>query len=181
MSVFERSLLEASEHLRRKEPEQADILDRARDRSQEQALLNEMEKIASELKSNQTGSASDRQRDVIERMKEILQLLQSEDERDRLQREMERIQDLLKDTNRVIGKQRDAKAANQKGGDLQKAQDEQKKASDEANKLAQKIDKQDKSRQGTRSPGTTSLRSQASRKRARTPPCRTMRSQRREA
>ena len=150
---FERSLLEASEHLRRKEPEQADILDRARERSQEQALLNEMEKIASELKSNKTGSASDRQREVIDRMKEILQLLQSEDERDRLQREMERIQDLLKDTNRVIGKQRDAKAANQKGGDLQKAQDEQKKASDEANKLAQKIDKQDKSRQGDSKPG----------------------------
>lgn len=145
---FERSLLEASEHLRRKEPEQADILVRARERSQEQALLNEMAKIASELQSNQTGSASDRQREVIDRMKEILQLLQSEDERDRLQREMDRIQDLLKDTNRVIGKQRDAKAANQKGSDAQKAQDEQKKAADEANKLAQKMDKQDKARQG---------------------------------
>ena len=149
---FERSLLEAAENMRRKEPEQSDILDRARQRSQEQTLLNEMDKISLELKQNQTGSASDRQRQVIDRMKEILQLLQSEDERDRLKREMDRIQDLLKDTNRVIGKQRDAKAANQKGSDQQKAEEEQKKAVEEAQKLAQKIDKQDKSRQGDSKP-----------------------------
>lgn len=149
---FERSLLEAAESLRRKEPEQSDILDRAREKSQEQALLGEMEKIALELKQNQTGSASDRQRQVIERMEEILQLLQSEDERDRLQREMERIQDLLKDTNRVIGKQRDAKATNQKGGDQKQAEAEQKKAAEEALKLANKIDKQDKSRKGQPKP-----------------------------
>ncbi len=149
---FERSLLEAAEQLRRKEPEQSEILDRARERSQEQALLGEMEKIASELKQQQTGSASDRQRQVIDRMKEILQLLQSEDERDRLQREMERIQDLLKDTNRVIGKQRDAKASNQKGGDQKKAEDDQKKAVEEAQKLADKIDKQDKARKGDPKP-----------------------------
>ncbi len=149
---FERSLLEAAEHLRRKEPEQSDILDRAREKSQEQALLGEMEKIAIELKQNQTGSASDRQRLVIERMEEILQLLQSEDERDRLQREMERIQDLIKDANRVIGKQRDAQATNQKGGDQKQAEDEQKKAAEEAKKLANKIDKQDKARKGQSKP-----------------------------
>lgn len=149
---FERSLLEAAENMRRKEPEQSDILDRARQRSQEQALLNEMDKISQELKQNQTGSASERQRQVIGRLKEILQLLQSEDERDRLKREMERIQELLKDTNRVIAKQRDAKAANQKGSDQKKAEDEQKKASDEAQKLANKIDKQDKARQGESKP-----------------------------
>ncbi len=149
---FERSLLEAAESLRRKEPEQSDILDRAREKSQEHSLLGEMEKIAIELKQNQTGSASDRQRQVIEQMEEILQLLQSEDERDRLQREMERIQDLLKDTNRVIGKQRDAKATNQKGGDPKQAEDEQKKAADEAKKLAGKIDKQDKARKGQSKP-----------------------------
>ena len=151
---FERSLLEAAENMRRKEPEQSDILDRARERSQEQALLGEMEKIATELKQNQTGSASDRQRQVIDRMKEILLLLQSEDERDRLQREMERIQDLLKDTNRVIGKQRDAKATNQKGGDQQRAESDQKKAAEEAQKLAQKIDKQDKARNGQSKPAS---------------------------
>lgn len=149
---FERSLLEAAEQLRRKEPEQSEILDRAREWSQKQTLLGEMEKIASELKQQQTGSASDRQRQVIEHMKEILQLLQSEDERDRLQREMERIQDLLKDTNRVIGKQRDAKASNQKGGDQKKAEDDQKKAAEEAQKLADKIDKQDKARKGESNP-----------------------------
>ena len=149
---FERSLLEAAENMRRKEPEQSDILDRARQRSQEQALLNEMDKISLELKQNQTGSASERQRQVIVRLKEILQLLQSEDERDRLKREMERVQELLKDTNRVIAKQRDAKAANQKGGDQKKAEDEQKKAAEEAQKLANKIDKQDKSRQGESKP-----------------------------
>ena len=149
---FERSLLEAAEQLRRKEPEQSDILDRARERSQEQALLSEMEKIATELKQQQTGSASDRQRQVIDQMKEILQLLQSEDERDRLQREMLRIQDLLKDTNRVIGKQRDAKASNQRGEDQEKAESDQKKASEEAQKLADKIDKQDKARKGESKP-----------------------------
>ncbi len=145
---FERSLLEAAEHLRRKEPEQADTLDRVREKSQQQALLAEMDKITLELQQKQTGSAADRQKQVIERLKEILQMLQSDDERDRLKRDMEFFQEALKDTNRLIGRQRDVKSDNQKGGDLKKVEADQKKTAEEARKLAQKLDKHNQDQKG---------------------------------
>lgn len=145
---FERSLLEAAEHLRRKEPEQADTLDRVREKSQQQALLAEMDKITLELQQKQTGSAADRQKQVIERLKEILQMLQSDDERDRLKRDMEFYQEALKDTNRLIGRQRDAQSDNQKGGDLKKVESDQKKTAEEARKLARKLDDHNADKRG---------------------------------
>ncbi|TWT59052.1 hypothetical protein KOR42_24410 [Thalassoglobus neptunius] len=151
---FEKSLYDVAEQIRQKDPEQAEILYRARSKSQEENVLQEMELI-SELLSPSTqgdqpaqyGPAVDRQKEVLARMETILKLLQSLDERQRLADEMRRIQELLKDTNRVIAGQKDVRAETLRGRDSEQLSEAQKKVADKADELAEKIDEQDKARE----------------------------------
>lgn len=146
---FEKSLFDVAEQMRRKDPEQADILYRARSKSQEENLLADMELIAEllrsseedgEKKSAQYGPAVDRQTEVLARMQSILKLLDSLDARQRNAELMKQIQELLKDTNRTIAGQKDTRAETLRGRDSKKLQDSQKKVSDQADDLAKKID-----------------------------------------
>lgn len=150
---FEKSLYDVAEFSRRTDPERAELLFRARGQSQEQRLLNEMQILSEMLKPQADGKvvigdAPERQEQLVARMKDLLKVLQSADERDRLQREIDRYQDLLKDTNRIIGKQRDVRADTGRGEDPSQLGDRERKVADDAQKLADKIDKQDRERSG---------------------------------
>ncbi|WP_437227610.1 hypothetical protein SH661x_000463 [Planctomicrobium sp. SH661] len=153
---FEKSLFDVGEQLRRKDPERAELLYRARTQSQEQNILAEMQTIAELLRSKsptgapvdpQFGPAADREKEVLARMKSVLRLLQSQDERERVAAEIARIQELLKDTNRIIARQKDVRADTQRSKDTGKNQEAQERVADEARKLSEKIDKQDAERQ----------------------------------
>jgi hypothetical protein len=152
---FEKSLFDVGEQLRRKDPERAELLYRARSHSQEQNILAEMQAIAELLRTQtpsgapvdpQYGPAADRQKEVLARMKGVLRLLQAQDERERVAKEIARIQELLKETNRLIARQKDVRADTQRARDPQNLEQSQKKVADEADQLGQKIDKQDKER-----------------------------------
>ncbi|MEQ9070756.1 MAG: hypothetical protein RLO18_28735, partial [Gimesia chilikensis] len=58
-------------------------------------------------------------------------------------KENERLQNLLKDVNRLIGQERDVRAATERGGNPADLQDKQQKTADNAKKLEAKIDQQD--------------------------------------
>ena len=150
---FEKSLYDVAEFSRRTDPDQAELLYRARSQSQEQRILDEMRLLADTLKPQAggkvvIGDTPEKQAEVIARLQTLLKVLQSADERDRLQREIERIQDLLKGTNALIGKQRDVRSDTSRGGDQKQLSEREKKLIEEAQKLAQKIDKQDAERRG---------------------------------
>ncbi|MEW4490458.1 hypothetical protein AB1L42_20400 [Thalassoglobus sp. JC818] len=159
---FEKSLYDVAEQIRRKDPEQAEILYRARSKSQEENVLQEMELISELLSPTaqgdqpaQYGPAVDRQKEVLARMETILKLLQSLDERQRLADEMRRIQELLKETNRVIAGQKDVRAETLRGRDSQQLSDSQQKVADKADALAEKIDEQDKAREDSQENGNS--------------------------
>lgn len=146
---FEKSLFDVAEQMRRKDPEQADVLYRARSKSQEENLLADMELIAEllrtgddngEKKSAQYGPAVDRQQELLVRMESILKLLKSLDERQKNAELMRQIQELLKDTNRTIAKQKDTRADTLRGRDSGQLKDSQQKVADQADDLAKKID-----------------------------------------
>ncbi|SFH72314.1 hypothetical protein [Planctomicrobium piriforme] len=152
---FEKSLFDVAEQVRRKDPERAELLYRARSQSQEQNILAEMQTVAELLRSQaangqpvspQLGPAADRQQELVARLEAVLKVLQSLDERERVAAEIARVQELLKDTNRVIARQKDARAETQRGKNPQNSQDAQKKVNDEADRLAKKIDQQDAER-----------------------------------
>jgi len=155
---FEKSLYDVAEFSRRTDPDQAELLYRARSQSQEQRILDEMRLLADTLKPQAggkvvIGDTPEKQAEVIARLQTLLKVLQSADERDRLQREIERIQDLLKGTNALIGKQRDVRSDTSRGGDQKQLSEREKKLIEEAQKLAQKIDRQDAERRGESSDG----------------------------
>lgn len=150
---FEKSLYDVAEFSRRTDPEQADLLYRARSQSQEQRILDEMRLLADSLKPQAggkviIGDTPEKQEQVLARLQELLKVLQSADERDRLQREIDRVNDLLKGTNALIGKQRDVRSDTGRGGDQKQLSEREKKLIEDAQKLAQKIDKQDAERRG---------------------------------
>lgn len=162
---FEKSLFDVGEQLRRKDPSRAELLYRARSHSQEQNILSEMQAIAELLRTQtpagapvdpQYGPAADRQKEVLARMKGVLRLLQAQDERERVAKEIARIQELLKETNRLIARQKDVRADTQRSRDPQSQEGSQKKVADEADNLSQKIDKQDQERaEGAGSPSSS--------------------------
>lgn len=156
---FEKALFNVAEGLRKSEPDRAELLYRARSQSETQRLADEMAAIADLLEKKARkpgeeanalyGRAGEKQEELIARLEGLLKVLQSENERERLGQEIARIQDLLKDTNKIIGKQKDVRAdterANRPGERLQGSQEGVEK---DARKLAEKIDRQDAQRRG---------------------------------
>lgn len=142
---FEKALYQLAEQTRLKDPERAELLYRARGSSQEQRLLSNMQRIAEILKSEepQYGAASDRQKAIVAELQTILKLLQSLDSRDRVKTEIARLEAILKDTNRLIARQKDVRADTQRGRDASKLQGDQQDVANEASELAEKIDEQD--------------------------------------
>lgn len=145
---FEKALFDIAEQTRRKDPERAELLFRARGQSQEQRILGEMQAISELLKGQpKYGDALSRQNDLLPRMQAVLKLLQSLDDRDRVSDEIARVEDLLKDTNRLLANEKDVHADTQRGGDADRLSSQQKKVAEQAQELAEKIARQDKARE----------------------------------
>lgn len=160
---FEKSLFDVAEQVRRKDPERAELLYRARTQSQEQNILAEMNTITELLRTQgangaqlrpQLGPAADRQVELVARLEAVLKVLQSLDDRERVAAEIARVQELLKDTNRVIARQKDVRAETQRRKQPEKSKDAQKKVSEDADKLADKIDQQDAERNARMNSGS---------------------------
>lgn len=153
---FEKALLDLAEQARRKDPERAELLFRARGQSQEQRILAEMLSVAELLKGTpKYGDALGRQEDVLVRMQNVLKLLQSLDDRERVGNEIARIEELLKDTNRLLAGEKDLRADTLRGRDADRLTERQKKVLNDARELAEKIEKQDQQRQAAGKPAAT--------------------------
>lgn len=145
---FERTLGQIEGYLRKTDPEQADLLVRAIGKIKQDRISGQMERIVDLLKQEQFGDAADREAQVAESLTELLTLLQSGERRAELAKEKERIKDLLKDIQTTIGQQKDARAANERGDETERAIDRQEIAEQSGKKLVAKIDDQDAERTG---------------------------------
>ncbi len=148
---LEDKLLELAEYTRRTDPDRAELLIRVRRESTSRRISAQMERVVESLTPSDEGDvlfgdALSRQEELLADLSALLALLQSEDERDRIDAEIARIQDLLKDTNRIIGQQKDVRADTERGGDPQDLQSDQQKVAEDADRLAEKIDQQDAER-----------------------------------
>ncbi len=140
---FEITLHQLSEYLRKTDPQRADLLVRTIGKSKEGRVPEQLQALTELLKNDQLGDAIERQEDVLKQMQAMLDLLMSEDRKDEIEREKARIKDLIKEVDKLIGKQTDARAETERGGDLSNLQKQQKHVADGAQKLVQKIDGQD--------------------------------------
>ncbi len=143
---FERSLYEVGEATRSTDPVRAELLLRAQNESRTNDILSRLATVSQLLEDRRFGESIRSQELLIAEMEALLRLLQSEDERQRLQAEIERLEDLLEDTNRIIGEQIDVRADTERGGDPDELEEAQRNVSEHAADLANKIDQQDAER-----------------------------------
>lgn len=146
---FEGTLQQLSEYLRKTDPARAELLLRAVGKSKEGRIPEQLNHLTDLLKKDQLGDAVERQELVVAELQSLLELLMSEARRDDLDREKKRIQELIKDVNKLISKETDARAETERGGNNSELQNQQKQVADSTQKLVQKMEAQDSAkRQG---------------------------------
>ncbi len=143
---FEATLLQLAEYLRKTDPDRAELLVRAIGKSKEQRIQDQLGQLVELLKQQKLGDAIEGQETAVSEMLLVLQLLQSEDRKDEIEREKARIRDLIKDVNKLVLKQTDVRAATEKGSS-DKLPDQQRDVADATQKLMDKIDAQDAQKQ----------------------------------
>jgi len=143
---FENTLRQMAQYLQKTEPERAELLRRAFGKSREAGLARQMQSVMENLKSGRMGDALDQQAELVAQLQTLLTLLQSEDAARRNKAEQARIKDLLKDLNRIIGKQKDNRAGTERGDGMKRLAGRQAKIADKTQRLQNKIAGQDAAR-----------------------------------
>ena len=140
---FERMLSQMADILGRQDPERADLLRRAIGKGREELVKEDIEKIIELLNNGELGTASEKQTEVIGSLQTLLKLLQSEDRRSSVERERERLNELLKDVRNVLAEQKSARAATQNSQAPSNAAPGQQRAISETYKLLESMKEHD--------------------------------------
>ena len=136
---FERMLSQMADVLGRQDPERADLLRRAIGKGREDQVKENIEKTIELLSKGELGTATEKQQDVVSSLESLLKLLQSEDRRSSVERERERLNELLKDVRSVLAEQKSARAATQNSEAPSNAAPGQQRALSETEKLLESM------------------------------------------
>lgn len=140
---FEATLLQLAEYLRRTDPDRAELLFRALGKSKESRLPDQFSELVRMLDRGQLGDAIDNQEAVTQQLKLILALLQSEDRQSDLAAEQARIQALIRDVDKLISRQVDARSLTERGAPAEEASRGQKKVVEQTQEVLKQIDEHD--------------------------------------
>jgi len=110
---FERMLSQMADILGRQDPDRADLLRRAIGKGREDQVREDIESIVELLSGGELGTATEKQVEVVASLESLLKLLQSEDRRSSVERERERLNNLLKDVRGIMAEQKSARAETQ--------------------------------------------------------------------
>ena len=145
---FQKTVMQMAEQMRKNEPDRADLLFRALSKSQEERVIAQMMAIESLLAKpeSELGESISRQAALLKSLQLLLELLQSENRLGEIEAERARIAGILKDVNRLIGNEKDARDATERGASTDRAADKQEDVENAAKKLADKIDGQDEAK-----------------------------------
>lgn len=144
---FEKTLLEMIRFLEKTDPDRAAILHRAYSRSQTEGVGLQMETLIKILRDDsQLGDAIERQGNVVDSLQVLLDLLMSDDREKELAKEKARIEQYLKDLNKIIAGQKDVRAATERGEPGKSLSPRQEKLTEKTEQLGTQIDSDDHSR-----------------------------------
>lgn len=145
---FEDTLSKIYETLKKTDPERAELLLRAIGKSKEGRISTQMTDLVQVLRDNrQLGDAIERQGDLVSQLQALLDLLLSEDRQKELREEQARIKRYLEELNKIISKQKGARADNERGAPSEDVAGLQKKIADQTGKLNKNIDNDDREKQ----------------------------------
>lgn len=149
---FEKELVQMAEQLRKADPERAELLFRTHSKSQQERVIGQM-RIIQELlagKTQQFGDSIQRQEELVASLVTLLDLLQSENRISEIEAERARVKEILKNVNKLIGKEKDVRANTERGADPNKSSKDQEGVAKEAGKLIDDVKQQDAKKQSER-------------------------------
>jgi hypothetical protein len=141
-----------AEQFRKADPERAELLFRTHSKSQQERVIGQMRMIHELLagKSPQFGDSIQRQEQLVTSLVTLLDLLQSENRISEIEAERARVKEILKNVNKLIGKEKDVRAATERGADPTKSAKDQEGVAKDAGKLIDDIKNQDAKKQADR-------------------------------
>lgn len=144
---FENTMHEMVRFLEKTDPDRAAILNRAISRSSTDGVGLQMDKLIELLRDeNQLGDAVERQDEVVTDLQALLDLLMSDDREKELAKEKARIEQYLKDLNKIIAGQKDVRAATERGEPGKSLAPRQEKLTEKTQDLGKQIDSDDHAR-----------------------------------
>lgn len=140
---FERVLTQMADILGYEDPERAELLRRAISESREKDIATTLENIAGDLGRSDFGNAISKQKTVTADLRELLKLLQSEDRMSAVERERQRIADLLNDVNNLKARQRAVRARTENSAAPSSAAPGQQQAQEDAENILSEMNEHD--------------------------------------
>jgi len=140
---FEETLMKLAEVLRKTDPDRATLLVRAIGKSREDLNYERMVRVVELLKQDKFGDAIESQGELMSQLQGLLDLLLSEDRAKEIAAEKSRLEAYIKDLNKLIGQQKDVRAATERGEPAEGLEGRQGKVAEKTDELAKKIDKDD--------------------------------------
>jgi len=149
---FEKELVQMAEQLRKADPERAELLFRTHSKSQQERVIGQMRMIHELLadKNPQFGDSIQRQEGLVASLVTLLDLLQSENRISEIEAERARVKAILKNVNKMIGKEKDVRADTERGSDPSKSAKDQEGVVKDADELINKIKQQDAEKRAER-------------------------------
>jgi hypothetical protein len=144
---FEREMIQMAGQLRQSDPERADLLFRAHSRSQQERIVGQMRVILEMLAEGEFGEPLQRQKALLISLKALLEVLQSENRMSEIARERARILGILRDVNKILGQEQDARAVNERGASSDRAAEKQEGVEKNTSELIDKVKQQDADKQ----------------------------------
>ncbi|MDA0283133.1 MAG: hypothetical protein O3B86_07235 [Planctomycetota bacterium] len=146
---FEKELVQMAEQLRKADPERAELLFRTHSKSQQERVIGQMRMIHELLggKPPQFGDSIERQEELVASLLVLLDLLQSENRISEIEAERARVNAILKNVNKLIGKEKDVRAKTERGADTDESAKDQEGVSKDAENLIETIKQQDAQKQ----------------------------------
>jgi hypothetical protein len=145
---FEDTLYKIAEIQRKTDPERAELLIRAIGKSKEERISQQMSELIQLLRENkQLGDAISRQDDLMVNLHALLDLLLSEDRQKELKEEQARIKKYIEEVNKIIAKEKAARADTERGAPTDDIAQLQKKIADQAGQLGKQMSREEKAKQ----------------------------------
>ena len=143
---FAKTLTQLHGYMRKSDPARAELLLRVIGKSKEAQIDSQMASILQLLSedSPQFANVVGRQEDLVKSLMTLLDVLQSEDEQKRLNDEIARLEELIGDLNKIVVNQKEVRVGTERGRPLDSLESKQKDVAEQTDKLAEKIDQQDR-------------------------------------
>ncbi len=124
---------------RDKNPTRSKLLEKAFKRSQASATNDQLKEVVALIESAKLPRAQEHQEEVLDKLKDLLALLQSEDRSKRLKDEIERYQEYLKEVEKLLRLQKGLRGQAEGGIDAQRIAKSESQAAERAGKLSDQI------------------------------------------